>query len=72
MDKFFDCFETYCRSKYDPDTYEQWSVELEAYLKDDLLKVFFANRGSDWNFSAMKLVLKKYCREAVDRISAEI
>ena len=68
--KFLTQFETYCASKFPPETFEQWTGELGTFLQGDILEVYKAYGGSDNEYSSIKLKLIRYCREADEEITA--
>lgn len=68
--RFFGKFEQFCLSKFNMETYEQWTSELRKYLKDDLLEMFNANGGSDLEYSCMKDVLLQYAKESEDLLES--
>ena len=68
LSRFFGKFEQYCISKFNTNTYEQWTSELGKFLKDELLDVFKANGGTDLEYSDMKSVLLQYASDSYETV----
>lgn len=57
--KFLQKFERYFSRKYGGDAYEE-SMELEKFLKGDLLNVYYVNGGADTRYDRLKRELLSY------------
>ena len=62
FDKFVAQFEEYCRTRYCPETRENWTGELGRFLQGEILSVFNVSGGGDLTFTTMCQVLKKHCK----------
>ena len=67
FDAFFEQFEKYCQSKYEPSTYEQWTGELASYLRGEILQIFKIWGGANKKLSELKIKLKEFCKAEVGK-----